>query len=198
MCGGRRVYVVWPSSFPMGNNHSIHVSRTPFPTVRCLVRRLRFWGGPSSLASRRSGLAILGLAWAFLLGGSRDRGCLLSNALTNSIAFSKSSRPCHSSCSLPQLFGLLPSPLIPKRRRQIAQAGQRVWMLLPQHPLSRLHRLHLQLFGLLPSPLIPVRRCQIGHAAQRGRMLLPQHPLSRLHHLTQEYAYVGPAQAVGL
>jgi hypothetical protein len=90
----------------MGNNHSIHVSRTPFPTVRFLVRRLRFWGwgGPSSLASRRSGLAILGLAWAFRLGGSRDRGCLLSNALTNSIAFSKSSRPCHSSCSLPHPF----------------------------------------------------------------------------------------------
>jgi hypothetical protein len=104
MCGSRRVYIVWPSSFPMGNNHSIHVSRTPFPTIRFLVRRLRFWGGPSSLASRWSGLAILGLAWAFLLRGSRDRGCLLSNALTNSIAFSKSSRQCHSSCSLPHPF----------------------------------------------------------------------------------------------
>jgi hypothetical protein len=104
MCGGRRVYIVWLSSFLMGNNHSIHVSRTLFLTVRCFVRRFRFWGGPSLLASRRSGLAIFGLAWAFFLGGSRGRGCLLSNAVINSIAFSKLSRLCYSSCSLPYLF----------------------------------------------------------------------------------------------
>src|SRR5271170_6521951 len=82
-----------------------------------------------------------------------------------------------------QLFGLLPSSLIPVRRRQIGHAGQRVWMLLPQHPQTRLHHLHVQLFGLLPSSLIPVRRRQIGHAGQCVWMLLPQHPQTRLHHL---------------
>jgi hypothetical protein len=88
----------------MGNNHSIYVSQTPFLTVRFLMRRFRFKGDPSSLASKRSGLAILGLAWAFLFRSSRDRGCLLSNALTNFVAFSKSLRPCHSSYSLPHSF----------------------------------------------------------------------------------------------
>src|SRR3954469_4049147 len=54
-------------------------------------------------------------------------------------------------------IGLLPSSLIPVRRRQIGHAGQRGGMLLPQHPQTRLHHFHLQLFGLLPSSLIPVR-----------------------------------------
>jgi hypothetical protein len=37
-----------------------------------------------------------------------------------------------------QLFGLLSSPLIPKRRREVGHAGQRVEMLYSQHPLSHL------------------------------------------------------------
>lgn len=46
--------------------------------------------------------------------------------------------------------------------RKVIQTGQRAWMLLPQHPLSCLHRLHFQLFCLLLSSLIPVR-----HRAER-------------------------------
>src|SRR2546430_941469 len=56
-----------------------------------------------------------------------------------------------------QLFGLLPPPLIPKRRRQVGHAGQRGRMLFPKHPRTRLHHFHLQHFGLIQPPLIPLR-----------------------------------------
>jgi hypothetical protein len=88
----------------MGNNRNIHVFRIPFLTVRFLIRRLRFRKGPSSLVNKKSKLAILGLAWDFFFKGSRDRGCLLSNALINSVAFSKSLKPCHLSCFLFYFF----------------------------------------------------------------------------------------------
>ena len=52
---------------------------------------------------------------------------------------------------------------------KIVHAGQRAWMLGPQHPLSRLHHLHVQLFRLCPSALVPVRRGQVGHDGQRGK-----------------------------
>jgi hypothetical protein len=42
-----------------------------------------------------------------------------------------------------QLFGFLPSPLIPKRRRQVGYAGQRVWVFLAWQPLTSLYHLHL-------------------------------------------------------
>jgi hypothetical protein len=45
---------------------------------------------------------------------------------------------------------------------QVVYAGQRGRMLRPEHPLPRLHHLHLQLFRLRPSALVPKRRGQVG------------------------------------
>jgi hypothetical protein len=100
--GTYKVITYLPSLFSMGNNHSIHVSRIPFPTVRFLVRRLRFWGGgPSSLARRwRSGRAILGLIragfWAGQRGGSptltRPYGDVYS-WISSNISLAQSQRP---------------------------------------------------------------------------------------------------------
>jgi hypothetical protein len=45
---------------------------------------------------------------------------------------------------------------------QVGHADQRVGILVPEYPLSRLYHLHLQLFGLPPPPLIAVHRRQVG------------------------------------
>jgi hypothetical protein len=66
---------------------------------------------------------------------------------------------------------------------EIGHSGQRVGMLRAQHPLARLHYLHLQALGLLPPAQAPKRRYQVAHADQRVGMLRPQHPLFRLQYL---------------
>jgi hypothetical protein len=48
-----------------------------------------------------------------------------------------------------QLLGLLPSPLVPVRPRQVGDAGQHIKMFFTKRSLACLHYLHVQLFGSL-------------------------------------------------
>ena len=85
-----------------------------------------------------------------------------------------------------QLLSLVPPALIPKRRRKVGHAYQRVGMVSPKLRLASLHHLHLQLLSLVPPALIPKRRRKVGHAYQRVGMVSLKLRLASLHHLHKQ------------